>query len=53
MDRLIRLKFKADGYCGVCQKPVPKDFPNKFYCSYGCCRTAYEYFHKEEEEFNE
>lgn len=49
---IIKHKERADGWCGVCGKPVPKDNSNLFYCSYYCCDIAYCYFHppKEEEE---
>lgn len=45
----IRLKEKADGWCGVCGKPVPKDNFNLFYCNSLCCGKAYNYFHRDPE----
>lgn len=43
-------KYKADGFCGCCGKPVPHDSVNRFYCSEPCREKAWLYHHPEDRE---
>lgn len=43
-------KLEADGFCGICEGPIPPDNCNQFYCSEPCRQTAWRYFHPGEPE---
>lgn len=38
--KVIQLKSTADGFCGACEKQVPPESLNRFYCSEECCWRA-------------
>lgn len=41
---------RATGYCFDCGKPVPKEYPNKFYCGETCRIKGWKLHHPEEKE---